>query len=167
MLPQKSHIFGCLLALALPIGALPIGVLSGAGSAAAAEEALVGPVPAEVVRVIDGDTIEVRARIWLGQTVETRVRLAAIDTPEMRGGCPDSLALAIRARDRVETLVANRAVTLLDIRYDRYGGRVLARVQTADGIDISAALLESGLAYPYSGEGPRHDWCGVAALPQP
>ena len=32
-----------------------------------AAEALAGPVAARVERVVDGDTIEVRAKIWLGQ----------------------------------------------------------------------------------------------------
>ena len=35
-----------------------------------AKDVLAGPVPAEVVRVVDGDTLLVRAEIWLGQTVE-------------------------------------------------------------------------------------------------
>ena len=30
-------------------------------------EIVPGPIPARIVRVIDGDTIVVRARIWLGQ----------------------------------------------------------------------------------------------------
>ena len=45
---------------------------------------LPGPVPAEVVDIIDGDTVTVRARIWPGQFVETRVRLRGADTPEIR-----------------------------------------------------------------------------------
>ncbi len=34
---------------------------------AQAGERLAGPVPAEVVAVIDGDTLEVSAHIWLGR----------------------------------------------------------------------------------------------------
>ena len=53
-------------------------------SHAQAAEPLPGPVPAEVVDIIDGDTVTVRARIWPGQFVETRVRLRGVDTPEIR-----------------------------------------------------------------------------------
>ncbi len=49
-----------------------------------AAELLPGPVTATVQEVIDGDTVAVRARIWLGQAIENRVRLAGIDTPELR-----------------------------------------------------------------------------------
>src|SRR5450759_3535141 len=39
--------------------------------------------PAEVVRVLDGDTFEARVRIWPGMDVTTRVRLRGIDAPEL------------------------------------------------------------------------------------
>lgn len=51
---------------------------------AEAAEPIPGPVPAEIVDIIDGDTVAVRARIWPGQFVETRVRLRGVDTPEIR-----------------------------------------------------------------------------------
>ncbi len=51
-------------------------------------------VPIEILRVIDGDTIEVRARIWLDQFLVTRVRLRDIDAPEFTGRCPAELARA-------------------------------------------------------------------------
>ena len=53
-----------------------------------AKESLAGPVPATVERVIDGDTLVVRARIWHGQEIIVRVRLANVDTPELsRSAC--------------------------------------------------------------------------------
>jgi hypothetical protein len=39
----------------------------GAPAPAGAKESLAGPVPATVERVIDGDTLEIRARIWLAK----------------------------------------------------------------------------------------------------
>ena len=51
----------------------------------AAAELLPGPVPGRVMAMIDADTLAVAARIWLGQEVEVRVRLAGVDAPELRG----------------------------------------------------------------------------------
>ncbi len=76
--------------VALVLGALPRAVLAG--------ERLVGPLPAEVISVIDGDTLEVRVHIWLGQDISTRVRLAGIDAPELKGKCDREKDLARRAR---------------------------------------------------------------------
>lgn len=127
---------------------------------ATAAEVLAGPVPATVLEVVDGDTITVRARIWLGQAIETRVRLAGIDTPELRGACATERNLAARARDRLAEQLSGRRVTLTEIRHGTYAGRVVATV-SADGTpDVGRALLDAGLARAYAGRGRRPDWCG-------
>lgn len=132
-------------------------------AAAAGAEILPGPVPARVVAVIDGDTLVVRARIWLGQELETRVRLSGIDTPELAGGCARERALAEQARRLVAETVAGREVVLSEVRLGKYAGRVVAAVTTADGRDLGAILLAAGLARPYDG-GARGQWCEAQAL---
>ncbi|MBI4184374.1 MAG: thermonuclease family protein [Proteobacteria bacterium] len=126
-----------------------------------AGEMLAGPVPAAVVRVVDGDTLVVRARIWLGQSVETHVRVDGVDTPELKGRCPRERALAEDARRFVIERLAGGAATLRRLVYDKYGGRVRARVETAAGEDLGGALIAAGLARPYDG-GARRDWCTPA-----
>ncbi len=138
------------------IGVLVAGAIAVAGYVAAGET-LEGPYEAAVVRVVDGDTIRVRARIWLGTDVELLVRIDGIDTPEIRGKCPREKELAARARALTESLVAGGAVRLHDVRYGKYAGRVVARV-VVDGADIANLLLAAGLAHPYDG-GARAGWC--------
>lgn len=123
-----------------------------------ARETLPGPVRAEVVRVHDGDTLIVRARIWLGQVVSTKVRLAGVDAPELRGRCAREKKMARAARRFVEGKLAGGSITLRDIRFGKYAGRVLARVITAEGEDLGQALIAAGLARPYRG-GRRGRWC--------
>jgi hypothetical protein len=72
-------------------------VLSASGILAAAE-IVPGPLPADLIRVIDGDTIEVRAHLWLGLELTIRVRLWGIDAPELDGICPAERDLAKSAR---------------------------------------------------------------------
>src|SRR5690348_9640474 len=55
--------------------------------------------PAEVLRVIDGDTFEARINLWPGLEVTTRVRLRGIDAPELRAHCDDERIKAEAARD--------------------------------------------------------------------
>lgn len=119
---------------------------------------IAGPVPAEVLYVVDGDTIRVKAHVWLGQDIETLVRLQGIDAPEMKGRCPEETRRAAEAREFLRSRLAHGPVTLTDIRFGKYAGRVLAQVQTPTGEDASAALLASGLARPYRGE-RRAGWC--------
>ena len=116
---------------------------------------LPGPIPAELVRVIDGDTIEVRARIWLDLDLTTRVRLAGIDAPELAGACAEERRLAELARQRLAALLRLGPIRLADIQRDKYGGRVVAEVLLADGRGASAAMLAVGAAAWGSGTA----WC--------
>ena len=118
-----------------------------------------GPVPAAVERVVDGDTIAVSARIWLGQDVHVLVRVRGIDTPERRGRCADEVRRARLAADRAATELADGAVVLSRIEGDKYGGRVLADVTLTDGRDLAAVMIESGAARRYDGAA-RGGWCG-------
>lgn len=131
---------------------------SGLASARAAET-LPGPVPAKVLRVIDGDTLAVRARIWIGQVVAVHVRLAGIDAPEMHARCAHERVLAVEARDALARRAAvGSTVELVDVRNGKYGGRVIARVLGAGGANLGAALITAGLARPYHGHA-RQPWC--------
>ncbi len=128
-----------------------------------ARDTLPGPVPAKVLRVIDGDSIVVRASIWLGQEVETAVRLLGVDSPELRGACREERNLAARSRDFTAELAgAGTEIKLSEIQLGIFAGRVLARVESADGVDIGQALIDAGLARAYDG-GRRVSWCPEAA----
>lgn len=122
-----------------------------------ADEALAGPVSAVVERIVDGDTIDVRAHIWLGQSLTVRVRIDGVDAPETRSNCSDERHLATAARDYLMRRLLNKEITLLRVVYDKFGGRVRAEISDADG-DIARALIAEGLARPYHGE-RRQPWC--------
>ena len=115
-----------------------------------------GPISAELLRVIDGDTIEVRARIWLDLDLTTRVRLAGIDAPELNGGCAEERRLAGMAKLALTEALGAGPVWLADIRRDKYGGRVVAEVMLSDGRNASATMLSSGAAAAW---GSTPAWC--------
>jgi len=119
--------------------------------------AMPGPVEARVLDVVDGDTLRVAARVWLGQDVETLVRIAGIDAPELHGKCARERAMAQAAKDLLAGRLG-RTVRLRDISNGKYAGRVVARVELSEGADAAAILLDAGLARPYGG-GARRPWC--------
>ncbi|MEK9671916.1 MAG: thermonuclease family protein [Rhodospirillaceae bacterium] len=114
-----------------------------------ARSAELGPVNADVIRVIDGDTVEVRAAVWLGQSLVTRVRVLGIDAPDK--DCP---MMQERATQKLRDLMGPTTV-LSKIRFGKYAGRVLARLTTKDGRDLGRVLLHEGLAHVYDGRGKR------------
>jgi endonuclease YncB( thermonuclease family) len=129
--------------------------------APAAAETLDGPLPARVERVVDGDTIAVRIRIWLGQDVSTLVRIRGIDTPELNGKCAEEKRRAVLAATQTAEATSAGMVTLRRVSADKYNGRVLADVGLPDGRDLAGVLLGSGYARPYDGSA-REGWCAEA-----
>jgi endonuclease YncB( thermonuclease family) len=116
------------------------------------------PIPADVLRVIDGDTFEARVHVWPGLDVTTKVRLRGIDAPELRGHCPTERIRAEAARDALIEILGQGAVGVYEISIDKYGGRVVADAATRSVFSVSAELLGRGHARPYTG-GHRAGWC--------
>ena len=131
---------------------------------AAAKEIYPGPYRAEVVKVIDSDTIRARVHIWPGQTVETAVRLFGVDTPEkFRPRCAREKALALKATAFVRELVRpGDMIRLRAVRRGKYAGRVVARVgltnANGDEVRLGQMLIDHGFARPYFG-GTKTGWC--------
>jgi micrococcal nuclease len=115
--------------------------------------------PAEVLRVIDGDTFEARVRVWPGLDVDTKVRLRGIDAAELHARCADELAKAQAARTALQAMLDQGGVTVARVGIDKYGGRVDAVVATRGIADVSAAMLAGGFARAYNGR-KRGSWCG-------
>jgi len=116
-------------------------------------------VPAEVVSVYDGDTINVRAEIWPDIYWEGAIRLNNIDTPEIgwRAECPQEAALAYEAKALMEEY-ARGQVLIVNPKLGKFAGRVIADIMTLDGIFLDDMLVGAGLAREYHG-GRREGWC--------
>lgn len=82
--------------------------------------------------------------------VEESIRLQGIDAPEMPGACRPGRQCTpgdpYAARDHLRGLTRGRTLTCTAEDYDRYG-RVIARC-SVDGVDLSCAMIASGLAVP-------------------
>ena len=105
--------------------------------------------------MLDGDTFEARVHLWPGSTITTRVRLRGIDAPELKARCRKSGSRprprATRCADsRLRARSASARVAL-----DKYGGRVLADASTRATPDVSAALLDAGIARRYPADAAR------------
>jgi endonuclease YncB( thermonuclease family) len=130
--------------------------------------ALLGPFPMVLLRVLDGDTIEARVRVWFGQEITTLVRLRGIDAPELKARCGDELRGAEAARDTLAALLGSDPATIEGVALDKYGGRVVAsvHVQRAGAeapVDVAKAMLAAGMARPYN-RGRRENWCPLAPM---
>lgn len=130
---------------------LPL-LVSAVHAQAAPRDEISGPVEAEIIRVIDGDTLLVEARPWPQQKVEVYVRIRGIDTAELRSPCASEREAGEAARIQLERLAATSPTVLLNrISGDKYFGRVVADVTLAEGQQPADHLLLVGLAVSYDG----------------
>jgi endonuclease YncB( thermonuclease family) len=120
--------------------------------------------PAEVLRVIDGDTFEARVHVWPGLDITTKIRLRGIDAPELKARCPQERTMAEAARDALRDMLAEGTVGVSGVTLDKYGGRVVADAGTRSIANVSSQLLAKGLARSYGG-GRRRGWCDDQAAP--
>ena len=95
----------------------------------------------------DGDTCTT--------TTGEKIRLACIDTPELRGERAEPIP-ARKARDYLNNLVAGKEVSIRRITKDRYGRTVAELLK--DGINIQEHLVSAGFARVYKRYADQCDW---------
>lgn len=99
---------------------------------------------AEVLRVVDGDTIDVRIDVGFTILTERRLRLRGIDTPEMRAESEEERQRAQQAKEFVEThLPQGVTIVLQTFRVDLHG-RYVCDVFYLAGSDDKIAIAEQG-----------------------
>jgi micrococcal nuclease len=103
-------------------------------------------VAGTVVRIIDGDTIEMNLDLgWRTWLMKVPVRLLGINCPEM------DTAAGRAARARVVQLCPpGDEVVVISHSLDKYG-RVLGSVVLSGGRGLNGMLLDEGHAVPMSG----------------
>lgn len=115
------------------------------------------------IKTIDGDTIDVKVDVGFRSTRTERLRLFGINCPEMKGSTHE---YGLKAKQFTEDWIASSLVpdedwhlVIQTFKSDVFG-RYLAKVwkrkdYTNSGIDmqmdLSYALLSSGLAVPFKG----------------
>ena len=98
-------------------------------------------------RCYDGDTCTT--------TTKEKIRLACIDTPELKGKRADPIP-AKAARDYLNSLVAGETLDIRRITKDRYG-RTVAELSKS-GINVQEHLVGLDLAKVYTRYASQCDW---------
>ena len=112
---------------------------------------------AVLVRVIDGDTIDVDIDlgfdVWLKKQ---RIRLAGIDAPESRTRNKAEKVLGLAAKARLTELCSGE-MQLESLGTGKYG-RILGIPRTSDGKSMCQILIDEGHAVEYTGGKKTKVW---------
>jgi len=92
------------------------------------------------VRVIDGDTLVVDAKIWSGLTARETVRVIGVNAPEMHGA---TRAAGEAARAYTVAWVQDQQLRLVTCQRDSFG-RILATITRNDARNLTLDLIDAG-----------------------
>ena len=112
---------------------------------------------AKIVKVIDGDTVDVDIDLGFGIILsDERVRIMGIDTPESRTRNKVEKTFGLAAKDRLKELLGE--TTVLQTQINKNGedmkgkfGRILGDFVSNDQRMITDILVEEGHAVAYFG----------------
>ena len=114
--------------------------------------------PNQIVEVYDGDTFKIdlpSQHPLFGDDIS--VRVAGIDTPELKGSSDEVKALAYKAKNRTQELLSDaKTIELKNPQRGKYF-RVVAEVWI-DGESLGEKLKSERLAKDYDGDGERPEW---------
>ena len=112
----------------------------------------------KVLKVMDGDTIDIALHYETGKIFKHRIRLFGIDTPEMHPSLsnPDRLKEIEASKQSKEALTQrlqenNHMVLAHFHTFDKYG-RLMATLYDKQGEDINKWMIASGYAQEYFGK---------------
>jgi micrococcal nuclease len=110
----------------------------------------------KVLKVVDGDTIDVDIDLGFDISFTSRVRLAGIDTPESRTKDKDEKVLGLEVKDRLKHLISTANTVVIRTEKpdssEKYG-RILGWL-FLDGAEksVNEALIADGYAWGYMGD---------------
>jgi micrococcal nuclease len=112
----------------------------------------------KVLRVVDGDTVDIALEEETGKIFRHRVRLYGIDTPEKRPSASDperdkEIAASKRASEALMDKLKENDYLVIALfhKSDKYG-RLLCTFYDKQGDDINQWMVKSGFAYEYFGK---------------
>lgn len=116
---------------------------------------------AQVVKVVDGDTLSVSVPAWVNTPFQKiSIRIAGIDTPESQkqhAKCAKELKQGLAASAFAHTLAKpGDQISFRYLGHDKYF-RIDANVGVSAG-DWGQTMISNGYAAPYFG-GKKQDWC--------
>ena len=113
---------------------------------------------ATLVKIVDGDTVDVLIDLGFNTTKKERVRLLGIDTPESATKDLTEKKLGLEAKEYIsQWFTKNTPFRLQTTKDDKYG-RILGVFTGLDGKTLNTRLVDEGYAWAYDGGTKKKDF---------
>ena len=112
----------------------------------------------EVVKVVDGDTIDIVIDLGFNLSKKERVRLAGIDSPESRTKDLEEKELGLESKEFLKRRLEDGKSSGLRVKTEKDGkyGRMLGWIYCGD-TNINTEMVDRGYAWFYSGGSKKKD----------
>jgi micrococcal nuclease len=108
---------------------------------------------ASVLKVIDGDTIEVDFDLGFGVWLRNqRIRLDGIDTPESRTSDKEEKVRGTLSKEKLKEILGKDIQITTKIDPNEKYGRILGVLVNDKGVNVNQWLIDNNYAVKYSGE---------------
>tara|TARA_Y100001963_G_scaffold143421_1_gene214288 strand:+ start:144 stop:533 length:390 start_codon:yes stop_codon:yes gene_type:complete len=104
----------------------------------------------QIVKVVDGDTVDIIIDLGFDLSKKERVRLAGIDTPESRTRDLEEKKLGLEAKEFLERRLLDCVKLIVKTEKDGKYGRMLGWFYCSQ-ININTEMVERGYAWEYDG----------------
>jgi micrococcal nuclease len=121
----------------------------------------------KLLRVVDGDTIDVDIDLGFDISLSKRVRLAGIDTPESRTSDRFEKSLGLESKEYLKNAMKDAEVIVIKTELpdssEKYG-RILGWIYIDNQEkSINEVMIEDGYAWSYMGDTKVKDFAALAA----
>ena len=116
----------------------------------------------KVLKVVDGDTIDVDIDLGFNVSYTQRVRLAGIDTPESRTKDLKEKALGLEVKDYLSKRLKDAKVVIIKTELpdstEKYG-RILGWIYVdGENLSVNESMIKEGYAWTYDGGTKKKDF---------
>lgn len=103
----------------------------------------------EIIKIVDGDTIDVIIDVGFGITIKQRIRLKGINAPETKTLNLEEKSKGLDAKEWLERELKDREIIIKTTKEDKYG-RMLGELYTRDHyLSINERMIQEGFAVKY------------------
>lgn len=111
----------------------------------------------EILKVVDGDTVDVLIDLGFGLMKKERVRVAGVDTPEKRTKDAREKSLGLDASQFTFEWFSQDGEVIVKTSKEGKYGRMLGWFYR-DGECLNTRLIKEGWAFAYEGGRKNQDW---------
>jgi micrococcal nuclease len=109
----------------------------------------------QILKVVDGDTIDADIDLGFSISLEKRIRLAGVDTPESRTSDANEKKYGLEAKEWLKHKVENAGNILIKTELpdstEKYG-RIIGHLFINDQVNsLNEQMIDAGMAWIYDG----------------